>query len=472
MKKALLILSIALFGAVSGRAQTSSKRPVLTQDMVDKAARTLVIDKAYTLNGDTLSLPKGITVKFKNGSVDDGCLVGNGNKVDMSQKSPAFGKTFKVSGKWNVSDIYDSWFEFDNDSSFVSNGIIGNMLAFANDEVQNHIHFNEDRTYFFELPYKGRADIGNLVSYRMVDGTKKRNYADVYKDDFSYLRIFTIPSNTNMTINSRLQMLPTNVGAYFIFWEYGKENVSVDGTGSIYGDNAVHKYDKAYAGSKYFGEWGFIFRCFKCTNFSFKDITLGDAFGDAIIYMGTYTKNEPGRKYADGLLVENVKILGARRNGIAIGARNVTIRNCHFENCGTKAVKGTNPRCAVDFEADHLNTIPEVYCDNVLMENCTFKDNYLDVHSFNNISKTGTRTSVTISYCHFNTPLSVNSSRWMTFKNCYIPEFKYSDRTYSMFVDSYHFVFENCTFGRLTKTRYEVAKLKNKFTNCKVEKWD
>lgn len=63
-----------------------------------------------------------------------------------------------------------------------------------------------------------------------------------------------------MTIDNRFQMLPTNQGVYYIFWEYGKQNITIDGKGCIAGDAKNHIYNSPIVkGSKYYGEWGYIF---------------------------------------------------------------------------------------------------------------------------------------------------------------------------------------------------------------------
>ena len=466
MKRILisLILSILCFSAPAVGQLTG----VLTQEMLNVAGDTFYVRADYTLAEATLTVPKGKTLVFVGGSFDGGEIVGTGTAIQMLQTRPAFGLNLVVSGTWNVPEVHDGWFAFDDSKEFVSNRIIQNILAFSNDETPCHLYFEENRTYYFELPYKGRADIGEMVSYKMVDGKKSRNYADIYKDEYDFLRIFTIPSNTHLTVNNTLKMLPTSVGAYFIFWEYGKEHIVVDGKGTISGDNDWHRYDSPYAGSKYYGEWGFIFRCFRCTDFTFRDITLSDSFGDCIIYSGSRIKGETKPRWSSDLLLENVKILRARRNGVAVGAKNVVIRNCHFESCGNKSVNGTSPRSAIDFEPDGITSFSEIGNENVLMENCTFKDNYYDVGSFRNNLREYGKIATTIKNCVFHSPLKIEGTYWMRFENCYIPFLHNSKYETSRLLYSYHMEFINCEFGELDDVSVNRAKaLSNKFTNCK-----
>ena len=462
-----LLTIILFFLSTYVSTVTGGNLYILTQEMLDSAIESFVIKKDYSLMGERLVIPEGITLVFSGGSLNEGELDGTNTNIKVSGKKPIFGKDMVISGTWNVPEVHDGWFSFDDSPGFISNQIINNLLAFSNDSTFCHIILEEDRTYFFELPYKGRADIGNMVSYRMVDGKKKRNYAEIYTDDYSFLRIFTIPSNTHITVNNTLKMLPTNQGAYFVFWEYGKENVIIDGEGVISGDNDWHLFDTPFKGKSYYGEWGFIFRCFRCHNFTFKDITISDAFGDGIIYSGSYYPEEPNNRWASNLTLDNVKILRARRNGVAVGARHVRIFNCHFEGCGSKKVKGTPPRSAIDFEADQVKKYPEIGNQDVIMEKCTFKDNYFDVAAYNNCVKDFGHIATVIRDCKFTSKVKIQAVYWMRFENCYIPFVYNTKDNKSVMLFSKHMEFINCDFGQYDTTVLGlVSNRTNKFTNC------
>lgn len=433
----------------------------MTQEMLNAKGEVFYVRANYTLAGASLTVPAGKVLVFSGGSIDNGEIIGTETSIRMNQVKPAFGVDLVISGTWNVPEVHDRWFMFDKSEGFVSNQIIKNILALSNDESPCHIFFEEDRTYFFELPYKGRADIGAIVSYEMVNGEKKRHYSDIYKEEFSYLRIFTIPSHTHVTINNTLKMLPTNQGAYFIFWEYGKEDVTIDGKGVIAGDNDWHRYDSPFLGKSYYGEWGHVFRCFRCSDFTFRDITIANAFGDCIIYSGSVDPNEAGHRWSSGLLMENVKIIGARRNGLAIGAKDVVIRNCHFENCGTDEVKGTKPRAGVDFEPDGLNYYPGIGNENVLMENCTFKNNYFDFATYNNNKANYGKVATTVRNCTFTSTVRITQSHWFRFENCYFSALSNTGL-------GRHLEFINCEFGEIDEETVKAPKnYYYSFTNCR-----
>ena len=442
----------------------------LDQKMIDAVKGSFVVKKDYSLLNDTIVLPYNFKLIFDGGLLRDGVVVGNESSIEVKGSRSVFGKEITIKGSWNQKEVHDKWFFFDNDSSFVSNAIIENMLALTDDNHQTHIILDADRIYYVELPYKGRADIARKFTYVFEGNERKINYSDVYDDSFSFFRIFTIPSNTHLTINSRIEMRPTNQGAYFLFWEYGKENVTVDGKGTIAGDARRHLYTDPFIGKSYYGEWGMLFNCFKCKNFVFRDITLTDAFGDCLLFQGAYRKNDVGNRWADGLIMENVTIRYARRNGVSIGARNVQIRNCKFENCGIDEIKGTRPHSAIDFEADGIRNYPEIGNENVLMENCTFNNNFSDITACrNNLANYG-KTATLIKNCVVTSSVKMSSANWLTFEDCIIPTFALSTSSRLIYQYCSHLTFKNCSFGTIDREVLSTAeKYKNSYVNCTFE---
>ncbi|MBQ9641916.1 MAG: hypothetical protein IJV06_10230 [Bacteroidaceae bacterium] len=460
----LLLFNILLLCSV---LLSAAEPLVLTQAMIDKAGGQLTVSSDYTLKGETIVLPQKFRLVFKGGTMAGGVLQGNQSVIKAEADKQIFGPGLQIKGTWNIANIYDTWFIFDERKTFVSNQIITNILALASDNVKNHIYFRAGRTYYFELPYKGRGDFGEMFSYKMVDGKKKVNYGEVYDDKYSYLRIFTIPSNTHVTIDCTLQMLPTNIGAYFVFWEKDKRNVTVDGSGRVSADNSVHVFDNPYRGKNYYGEWGFIFNCIRCKNFTFRDITLTDAFGDCLIFRGSYSKGDTSPRYAEGLTMENVKILRARRNGLTVAARNCTIRDCRFEKCGK--VNGTLPKSAVDFEADNLQDYPELENRDVLLDNCVFVDNVRDIASSNNATLEYGQPATVISNCVFSNPLKICWAYWLKFDNCTITSLigpNGAEISGGNWVKNVSF--SNCNIKSMPRI-LQTKSWNNKFINCKIE---
>lgn len=443
----------------------------LDQKMIDAAKGSFTVTKAYSLLNDTIVLPKHFKLIFDGGTLGDGVIIGNESSIEVKSKGPVFGLGITLKGVWNQKEVYDKWFVFKKDSAFVANSIIENILALTDDKHQTHIHFDAQRVYHVELPYKGCADIATKFKYTYEGEKKKIDYSDVYDDCFSFFRIFTIPSNTHFTINNRIELMPTNQGAYFMFWEYGKENITIDGKGTITGDARRHIYRTPFIGKTYYGEWGMLFNCFKCKNFVFRDITLTDAFGDCLLFQGAYRKQDIGDRWADGLVMDNVTIRYARRNGVSIGARNVHIKNCTFEYCGIDGIRGTRPRSAIDFEADGIRTYHEIGNENVLLEDCTFNNNYSDVTACRNNLPYYGKIATLVKNCTFTSSVKLSSASWISFENCTIPTFSQSTSKRLVYWNCYNMTFQNCTFGTIDREVLLTAdKYKNSYKNCSFEK--
>lgn len=443
----------------------------LGQKMIDEAKGSFTVTKSYSLLNDTIVLPKHFKLIFDGGTLGDGVIIGNESSVEVKGTGPVFGLGITIKGIWNQKEVFDKWFVFNKDTKFVSNSIIENILALTDDNHQTHIHFDADRIYHVELPYKGRADVATKFRYVYEEDKKKIDYSDVYDDRFSFFRMFTIPSNTHLTINNRIELLPTNQGAYFMFWEYGKESITVDGKGTIAGDARKHLYTTPFIGKTYYGEWGMLFNCFKCRNFVFRDVTLTDAFGDCLLFQGAYRKQDIGERWADGLIMENVNIRYARRNGVAIGARNVHIKNCTFEYCGIDEIRGTRPRSAIDFEADGIRNYHEIGNENVLMEDCTFNNNYSDITACRNNLPDYGKTATQIRNCVVTSSVKMSSANWLTFENCTIPTFSQSTNTRLVYWNCSHLTFKNCSFGTIDREVLQTAdKNKNSYIDCTFEK--
>ena len=419
---------------------------LLEQVNINKPNTVYIVRYDFCLGGATITLPKNSTLKFEGGSIDNGTIIGNNSSIVSDVDKTILGKDLVIEGTWNIEHIYDRWFAFDSSTDFLSNQIITNILALSNDNVYNTIHFDADRTYYFELPYKGKANLGDDV---------RPNYWLLNTPDYDFLRIFTgFTSNTHLIVNNTIQMLPTNQGAYFIFHIESKENITISGTGVINGDAKDHLYTDPFAGTNYYGEWGHVLNFRSCNNVVVRDITIGYAFGDGIA-LGNAAYNNNGVKEA-GLATKNVtidavKVLYARRNGISLGGNNYTITNVYFEGNGSDTIKGTAPMAAIDFENDYVDIEPSGLCTNVSMNNCKFKDNKYDVSSTirDDLYEVPRGELVNISDCNFTSPLRLNRTNGLTFSNCHVVGITNVDNSIAAWYSSKDLVFNNCIFDEL-----------------------
>lgn len=419
---------------------------LLEQVNINKPNTVYIVRYDFCLGGATITLPKNSTLKFEGGSIDNGTIVGNNSSIVSDVDKTILGKDLVIKGTWNIEHIYDRWFAFDSSTDFLSNQIITNILALSNDNVYNTIHFDADRTYYFENTYKGKTNLGDDV---------RPNYWLLNTPDYDFLRIFTgFTSNTHLIVNNTIQMLPTNQGAYFIFHIENKENITISGTGAINGDAKDHLYTDPFAGTNYYGEWGHVLNFRSCNNVVVRDITIGYAFGDGIA-LGNAAYNNNGVKEA-GLATKNVtidavKVLYARRNGISLGGNNYTITNVYFEGNGSDTIKGTAPMAAIDFENDYVDIEPSGLCTNVSMNNCKFKDNKYDVSSTirDDLYEVPRGELVNISDCNFTSPLRLNRTNGLTFSNCHVVGITNVDNSIAAWYSSKDLVFNNCIFDEL-----------------------
>lgn len=427
------------------RKNIQSNKNILTQSMINMPNNVYKIRYDFDLNGATINLPANSILQFVGGSIKNGTLNGNNTVIEADSNAVIFDSVV-IEGTWNVEHIYDSWFAFNTPPSYISNQIITNILALSNDNVYNTIHFDADRTYYFELPYKGKTNLGDDV---------RPDYWKLSTEEYSFLRIFTnFTSNTHLIVNNTIQMLPTNQGAYFIFHIEGKSNIEVSGTGTINADAKNHLYTDPFTGTNYYGEWGHIFNFKSCDNIVVRDITVGYAFGDALTF-GNIAYNNNGTKAAGpatkNVLIDGVKVLYARRNGIALGGNNYTITNVYFEGCGSDEIKGTAPMAGIDFENDYAEIEPSGVCSNVSMSSCKFKNNKYDVSSTirDDLGPVPRGQLVTISDCNFTAPLRLNRTNGLTFSNCHIVGITNVDNSIAAWYVSKDLVFNNCVFDEL-----------------------
>ena len=445
------------------RKNIQSNKNILTQSMINMPNNVYKIRYDFDLNGATINLPANSVLQFVGGSIKNGTLNGNNTVIEADSNAVIFDSVV-IEGTWNVEHIYDSWFAFNTSPSYISNQIITNILALSNDDVYNTIHFEADRTYYFELPYKGRTNLGDDI---------RPNYWKLNTEEYAFLRIFTgVTSNTHLIFNNTLQMIPTNQGAYFIFHIESKENIQISGTGTINADALNHKYTDPFAGSLYYGEWGHIFNFRSCNNIVIKDVTLAYAFGDAI-GLSNVGLNIDGNKgclaATKNVIIDGVKVLYARRNGISLGGNNYSISNVYFEGCGSEAIRGTAPKAAIDFENDYTEIDPSGVCTNVVMSNCKFKDNAYDVSSTIrwDLGEVPTGQLVTINGCNFTAPLRLNKTRGLTFNDCHIVGISSHDNSISPWTVSEEWIFNNCNFDELNPYLVVSANdYKHQFNNC------
>ena len=85
----------------------NKERAVLTQVMLDSAQESFVIKKDYTLKGERIIIPEGLTLIFSGGSLFDGELRGTNSSIQVKGTEPVFGMDLVISGLWSVQEVND-----------------------------------------------------------------------------------------------------------------------------------------------------------------------------------------------------------------------------------------------------------------------------------------------------------------------------------------------------------------------------
>lgn len=103
---------------------------VLTQNMVSKTNTIYIIQYDFELNGAEITIPEGCVLDFQGGSLSNGIVKGNNTHISAFATT-IFKSNIKLSGIWNVEEVYAEWF-----------GAVKNKL------IDNSVYINEALKYF------------------------------------------------------------------------------------------------------------------------------------------------------------------------------------------------------------------------------------------------------------------------------------------------------------------------------------
>ena len=417
----------------------------------------------YTFVEDSfIELPENSALEFDGGSIDSGTIKGNHTNIIASPDAEIFKKGIIIQGLWDITEVYDGWFEYNHVANHANNQIIKNILGLTHDDFSSNVHIVKDREYLVELPEipevlkNGHSELScRQYNSSAYNPTSTTNYPSNPKQDIrsgiwgwgpgrEAIVLFKLNSNTRYIIDSTIKMLPTGEDYYVMFYIFRKENVVIEGSGSLIGDNTgidnTHLYSEYYNPSTntYFGEQGFIIRAYATKNLAIKNLTVSGSFGDNIYITGSNFNPETGLYYLGDETQEitpsekvdllNLRVLYARRNGVAISCTNALVQGCFFEGNGIGEIKGTAPKAGIDFECDqcssslHSGPGGSIMCNrNVTMDGCVFKGNENDISSTSNRAWGEETIETFIKNCAFTSSLRLNSTNGIQFEDCYIP---------------------------------------------------
>lgn len=335
------------------------------------------ITKDIDLGHGVLTIPIGCTLDFQGGSFTNGTIVGTNSDIRADEHVTIF-KGIVIEGTWKVKEINSGWFNFVQTAGYNNLQNFNNLFTLTSNS------------------FSGTVNIDGGTYYITISGDT----------DF-----ISINNNTIVNLAGTIRLNPNNLDSYKIVKIVGKNNITIQGGGTIYGDVEGH------TGTT--GEWGMGITILDSNGITIKGITVRNCWGDGI-YIGQ-TKNIVNN-YPINILIDNATVTNNRRQGITIASvQNLTIRNCRVLNTG--AIKFTTPGAGIDIEPNIANAMLE----NINIEGCYFAGNTkgdsgdLLITALIFESEVNTTFKATISNCYFSTKVKLASSiRNLTITNSYI----------------------------------------------------
>ena len=288
----------------------------LTQHMINKPNTIYVIRYDYCLQGQTIEIPENCVLEFDGGSLRNGNL--NGNNTIIKYNNNYIFDNIDILGTWNVRYISTRMFK-----NLCEVNSLKNVFNLTSDNYVNEITIEKEE-YEYTLE--------NL----------KNN-----------LGCLNVKSNTNIIILGTIRIKPNNFTHYRILDIEYAENVTVTGSGHIYGDKTVH------TGTT--GEWGHCVAIYDSKDVTIEGINIHDAWGDCIV-VSAYESGE----HSNNIIIKNCTLDNGRRQGISVtSSNNVQIINCNISN-----INGTAPESAIDYEPNADETQCNCIVENCLIDNC------------------------------------------------------------------------------------------------------
>ena len=318
-----------------------------------------VIKEDIDLKGKTIAFPEGCTLVFKGGSLRNGTLVGK--HTELKYQDRCF-DAVEIKGSWLVPVIKSSMF-FSQDYNSLRN-----LVNFQNEEIHNDIIISKGNYHINSNKQRATIVLKSDVSLRL-DGT-----------------LIIDPQENEKFYNG-----------YYAIYIYGAKNVSIKGTGTIYGDLGKSRIQSTY---------GHGICVFGSEDISISGITIKDVQGDAVVV----SLNNKNVKIKD-LVIDHYY-----RNGISIvDGENIKVENIVVENGG-----GVEPYAAIDVEPNEGNHINNVTIKKMYIRNCGVGiAGYVPKNaSSSNVSYEGVRMSG-ISICCMNSANFTNLSlKDVTVEDC------------------------------------------------------
>lgn len=306
---------------------------VLTQEMLIKANAIYFIQYDYDLNGGDITIPEGCVLHFQGGSISNGGVIGKSTKIKAELNTLFI--NVAIDGTWIVSEIFSDWFYIKEGKNYDNFQALKNIFSLQSEEIYNTIYISKKDVYYTPRFFGDASDYKNLAQ-------------------------FSVTSNTKLILNANIYENPNECTSLYTIALIDVQNVSIEGSGSLNGDVVEH------IGNDGEQKYGLALFCAK--NVYINGISCNYFWGDGICVESK--PNNPNQQttinYSEYVIIDNVKCLYNRRNGLYLGGTNkIEILNSEFSYNGT--IRGISPMVGIDIEPWRTNDSNK----NIHIHDCT-----------------------------------------------------------------------------------------------------
>jgi|GEM_PF-1336853 len=336
----------------------------------------LTIDCKLDLKGQTVLLPRDVTLEFKGGEIVNGTLQFNDGNID----GKLLNHTLNIIGTAN---LMETEFFFYPERWDLKQGQVS-----RNEAMENRVKMNNVIALSARLNAKVFA----------IDEFDAYFYGDFYTTDpkNSYeSNSIKIPSNFHfkMSSNTFLRTFESNNPAPRLIGIYKGENIIVSG-GNLIGDRYEHDYSpvKDWLNvDRNSHEFGTILSIKGGNNVEIKGVVIEKGAGDGIGIGGSTIRNSDGTIRPNEVLATNIRIVGCtindcRRNNLSvIDGDGIFIEDNLITNAGGvrnsgllgggASVNGADPQFGIDLEAYRERDSNNQLIEYERVENVSIKGN-------------------------------------------------------------------------------------------------
>lgn len=296
-----------------------------------QANSTIIINCILDLQGETITLPKGVTIVYEGGDIINGTINFSENSIIGGE---ILNSTLTVGGI--TPKLKDPIFIFNPIRGGIIEGPVSDVIARKNRDIL------ESMMHTTQMMGVTVFKIDKMDAYFKTDGIFNKT---VPQDE-----AIEIPSNFNliMSNDTHLRVQPNAFKNTVLMAVFDVSNVTIEG-GILHGDRDEHDYSDGGT-----HEWGHLLLLKACNSVTIKNMTMVDAGGDGIDINALGHSYDSFYKRSFDILITNNQILRSRRNNISVtDGYDIIIENNELIDAGVHTSKstGTAPQFAIDFEA-------------------------------------------------------------------------------------------------------------------------